>query len=150
MRQILPLCLTAALACGQAYAAPPPHAWLFGIWTGGLFPVVGEMTQAQCVAQPAMIFGQDQVSRASLTSSMMAARDIVTVRAMPGGTEFHFTPLPPAPPADTLQALQKPADPRGFGCESPDILHVQKISENEIAFPGCADFPYPLVRCPSR
>ena len=35
----------------------------------------------------------------------------------------------------------------GFGCISPDILHVLRRSENEISFPGCNDFPYPLVRC---
>ena len=38
----------------------------------------------------------------------------------------------------------------GFGCESADVLHVVKRGENEIMFPGCADFPYPLIRCSSR
>ena len=38
----------------------------------------------------------------------------------------------------------------GFGCASPDFLHVQRRGENEITFPGCTDFPYPLVRCPAR
>jgi hypothetical protein len=27
---------------------------------------------------------------------------------------------------------------------------VQRRSDNEISFPGCTDFPYPLVRCPGR
>ncbi len=26
----------------------PPHAWLFGTWTGGLFPVPSTMTPAAC------------------------------------------------------------------------------------------------------
>jgi len=38
----------------------------------------------------------------------------------------------------------------GFGCPSPDVLHVQRRGENEISFPGCNDFPYPLVRCSAR
>ena len=38
----------------------------------------------------------------------------------------------------------------GFGCEDPDLLHVQRRGENEISFPGCPEFPYPLVRCPAR
>ena len=29
-------------------------------------------------------------------------------------------------------------------------LRVQRRGENEISFPGCTDFPYPLVRCPAR
>jgi hypothetical protein len=27
---------------------------------------------------------------------------------------------------------------------------VQRRGENEISFPGCPEFPYPLVRCPAR
>jgi hypothetical protein len=38
----------------------------------------------------------------------------------------------------------------GFGCISPDVLRVQRRTENEITFPDCKDFPYPLVRCPAR
>ena len=36
----------------------------------------------------------------------------------------------------------------GFGCESADVLHVERRSENEIVLTGCTDFPNPLVRCP--
>jgi hypothetical protein len=27
------------------------------------------------------------------------------------------------------------------------MLTVRRDNENQITFPGCADFPYPLVRC---
>ena len=34
--------------------------------------------------------------------------------------------------------------------QNPDVLHVVRRGENEIAFPGCADFPNPLIRCQTR
>ena len=43
-----------------------------------------------------------------------------------------------------------PAPEPGFGCGSPDLLRVQKRGDDQIAFPHCSEFPYPLVRCPSR
>jgi hypothetical protein len=38
----------------------------------------------------------------------------------------------------------------GFGCTTPNELHVLRQGENQISFPHCTDFPYPLIRCPAR
>ena len=59
--------------------------------------------------------------------------------------EFRFNA--PAMADSSLLGLGGTERLAGFGCESPDILHVQRHSENEISFPGCAEFPNPLVRC---
>ena len=50
-------------------------------------------------------------------------------------------------PSDLLGRPDQAAG--GFGCESPDVLHVERVKQNEISFPGCKDFPNPLVRCPA-
>jgi hypothetical protein len=44
-----------------------PHAWLFGSWTGGLFPAPSGLTAELCLAQPVVIFTRDLVLRATLT-----------------------------------------------------------------------------------
>ena len=67
----------------------------------------------------------------------------------PARTEFTFAPAQ-APEANGLLGVASAPPPAGFGCESVDVLHVQRRSDNEISFPGCTDFPYPLVRCGSR
>jgi hypothetical protein len=132
--------------------AMPPHAWLFGTWTGGLFPVPQGMSAEMCLAQPVVIFSKDVVLRGTLTDPLYQQRIIQTARSNPAGTEFRFEPG-----SDSLAVLgagllgtSPPPPQRGFGCESPDVLHVQRRGENEIVFPGCADFPEPLYRCPSR
>jgi hypothetical protein len=131
----------------------PPHAWLFGAWIGGMFPPPSEVTAKTCLAQPTVIFTRDVVLRAVLTDTTYAQRQVATVRATAHGFEFRFeAPLTPASTGGGLLGLggesQAPAAV-GFGCESPDVLHVERRGENEIAFPGCEDFPNPLVRCPA-
>ncbi len=112
----------------------PPHAWLFGPWTGGLFPVLDGMALQDCRTQPTVVFGQDTLAHAGLTTPDMTQRVIETVRASPSSAEFRLTP--------------DPADPAGFGCDDPDVLRVAREGENTISFPHCAGFPYTLERCP--
>ncbi len=127
----------------------PPHAFLFGSWTGGLFPVpAGSLTAASCLATPTVIFTRDVVLRATVTDPVYLQRQIETVRTSPRGAEFRFISQGGGDAASTL-GIEAPGS-TGFGCEDPDVLHVERRSENEIAFTGCADFPNPLVRCPSR
>jgi hypothetical protein len=153
----LAVCL---LACVAALAAAPvadaagvpPHGWLFGSWTGGLFPVSGAMTAQACLTQPVVIFTRDIVLRATLTDPLYAQREVETARATAGGTEFRFVASQPmvAAGGGDLLGLSAPRPATGFGCENADVLHVSRLRDNEISFPGCADFPYPLVRCSGR
>lgn len=138
------------LAGGQAQSGAP-HAWLYGAWTGGLFPVSPKISAAACLAQPTVIFTRDVVLRATLTDVTFDQRVIVTARTANGQTEIQFTPAVDALAATSngLLGLDQPKAAAGFGCERPDVLHVRRISENEISFPGCRDFPSPLVRCPA-
>ena len=138
------LCLVGLAACGAAAARPqpgepaadaPPHAWLFGSWTGGLFPVLDGMVTQDCSTQPTVRFSRDAVSHATLLDTTPAVRTIITARATDTGAELRFQP-------DT-----DPAD--GFGCENPDELHIERSGANEISFPRCTAFPYPLQRCPA-
>jgi hypothetical protein len=124
----------------------PPHAWLFGTWTGGIFPAPNGLSNQACLSQPIVIFTRDLVLRATITEQLLTQREIETARASPQGAEFRFTS------AGTGASLLGvgPGVTVGFGCESPDVLHVQRRGDNEIVFPGCADFPNPLVRCNTR
>ena len=119
----------------QASANQPPHAWLYGTWTGGLFPVLAGMAPQDCRAQPTVQFGKDTIEHASLLGTGMVPRSIATVRATPTGAEFTLIPETTATP--------------GFGCDNPDDLHVTRNGLNEIIFSGCSAFPYPLERCTS-
>jgi hypothetical protein len=130
----------------------PPHAWLFGAWTGGLYPAPSVVTAQSCLAQPTVIFTRDVVLRASLTEPSYGQRIVATAQTHAGATEFQFAPAVD-PATATSSALLQVAAPKadgGFGCETADVLHVVRRGENEIIFPGCADFPEPLVRCPAR
>ena len=129
--------------------AQPPHAWLFGTWTGGLFPTPSGLTAQACLSQPVVIFTRDVVLRATLISELYLQRVVESARTSPSGTEFRFASAPLPAGADGLGIASAPLTP-GFGCESSDVLHVQRHTDNEISFPGCADFPYPLLRCPAR
>ena len=122
----------------QGFSAPPsgpPHAWLFGTWTGGLFPVLDGMAAQDCRTQPTVAFAQDIVGHASLLTSGISRRVIETVRTSPNGAEFRFAP--------------EPADAGAFGCDDANTLHVVRASNDRITFPNCAAFPYPLQRCPT-
>ncbi len=113
----------------------PPHAWLFGVWTGGLFPVLDGMLAQDCKTQTTVFFTRDVVGHTSLIGASMSQRVIETVRTAPAGAEFRFSP--------------NAADADSFGCADPDTLHVLRTSQMQISFPGCSTFPYPLQRCPT-
>jgi len=134
--------VTPSLAQSQAL---PPHAWLFGTWTGGIFPIPAGMTPQACLSQPVVIFTRDLVLRATLTEQTLTQREIETVRMTGAGAEFRFAGIGASP-----TALVGGTRGGGFGCDTPDMLTVQRRGENEISFPGCADFPDPLVRCQTR
>ena len=125
----------------------PPHSWLFGTWTGGIFPAPNGLSNQACLSQPVVIFTRDLVLRATITEQQLTQREIETVRSSPQGAEFRF-----AATGSGGSGLLGDGGGRanGFGCASPDELRVQRRGENEIAFPGCADFPNPLVRCHTR
>ena len=148
---------TATLAAAALFAASPagaqsnapPHAWLFGAWIGGLFPPPSAVSAQECLAQPVVIFTRDIVMRATLTDQLYTQRLVETARGTASGFEFRFAQSLPVAAASPFGQQQNQAE-IGFGCENPDVLHVQRRGENEISFPGCPEFPYPLVRCPAR
>jgi hypothetical protein len=141
--------LLAVPPCAAGAQSQAPHAWLFGSWSGGLFPPPpGLSSSLACLTQPVVIFTRDVVLRASLTETTYTQRVIATARTAKGNTDFEFAPPEGATDAGLLGTAPPPA--MGFGCPDPNVLHVQRQTENEISFPGCADFPYPLVRCAAR
>jgi hypothetical protein len=156
MRRIACLIVTLALAAlstepARAQGGLPPHSWLFGAWIGGIFPPPSTLSAQECLAMPVVIFTRDIVMRAVITDEHYAQRLVETARVSPEGVEFRLTPAQAAAPAGPFSLSPSGgADDVGFGCISPDILRVQRRTENEISFPGCTDFPYPLVRCPAR
>jgi hypothetical protein len=124
----------------------PPHTFLFGSWTGGLFPPPSKVSAAACLAQPSVIFTRDAVLRATLTDVLYIERAVETVRGTGNGVDISLVPSSAAQGQDLLRA----GDPGlGFGCETPNVLHVRRLSPNEVEFPDCRDFPFPLVRCPA-
>ncbi len=143
---LIALAAVALPSPARAQAGLPPHASLFGTWTGGLFPVPANLTPQACLSQPVVIFTRDLVLRATLTEQTLTQREIETARVSPGGVEFRLAGTG-APASLTTSGVPSAA---GFGCEDPNVLHVQRRGENEIAFPGCAEFAYPLVRCHTR
>ena len=148
MRRIACLAALIALTVPAQAQQQPPHAFLFGSWTGGIFPVPAHISAQACLAHPTVIFTQDVVLRATLTDFAYVQRQVESVRTGPI-TEFRFAHTEP-PAADGLLGAITPPAPMGFGCASADDLIVQRVNDNQITFPGCADFPNPLVRCPSE
>lgn len=136
----------AAPAPAHAQAVAVPHAALFGAWTGGLFPAPSVISARTCLAQPTVVITRDVVLRATLTDVFYVQRQIETVRGTGGGVDIHLTPAS-AQQAAALVAGGAPG--LGFGCDSPDLLRVQRLTPNQMTFPGCKDFPFPLVRCPA-
>jgi hypothetical protein len=150
-RVALTCALFAALLTGQAGAQTStglPQAFLLGSWTGGLFPPPSLVSAEQCLAQPTVIFTRDVVMRATLTDQFYVQRAIETARGTGSGIEFRFTSATPMNEPPPAMAGLGGSGLIGFGCENSDVLHVQRITPNEIQFPGCRDFPFPLVRCP--
>ena len=135
----LALAFTPLPATGQG----EPHAWLFGSWTGGTRPANPLATTQACYADPTVIFTRDIVLRTTLLDPTYTQRIIETVRATETGAEFRFRPMPRLP---GVPAARQPTGT--FGCASPDVLTVVRLGPNEIEFPGCTEFPSPLVRCP--
>ena len=152
-RWALLLALAAPLAGAsdgaEAQATPPgpPHEWVFGAWTGGIFPV-GDVDASACFGSPTVIFTRDVVMRVAVLDTAYHQRTIETAATLPdGGLEFRFVPVAPATRA---LAGRLPPD-IGFGCGgSPDLLRVQRRGPDEIAFPDCGDFPSSLKRCAPR
>lgn len=141
MRRIaaIAVALTLTVAAPVAAQAPaaPPHAFLFGAWVGGIFPPPVTLSAQECLANPMVIFTRDVVMRAVITSPTYPQRMIQTARATGNGFELRLVPR------------QSAADPT-FGCPNPDMLPIQRRGQNEITFPGCTDFPFPLIRCAQR
>ena len=155
MRRIACLIILAlaALHSGPARAQGglPPHAWLFGAWTGGLFPPPSTLSAQECLAMPVVIFTKDLVLRAVITDQFFTQHLVETARVTPDGVEFRFSQPPGAAQSGPFGLPSgAAANQSGFGCASSDLLTVRRRTENEISFPGCTDFPYPLVRCPAR
>lgn len=150
-------CLIVILALAALPTVPahaqrnlPPHSWLFGAWTGGVFPPPSALSAQECFAFPVVIFTRDIVMRAVTTDQLYTQRLVETARVTAEGVEFRFTPSSASVGAGPFNPSPSGGNEVGFGCSSPDILSVQRHTENEISFPGCTDFPYPLVRCPAR
>lgn len=138
-----------AIQPAQAQSSLPPHSWLFGAWIGGLFPPPSTISAQECLAQPVVIFTRDLAMRVVISDQYYSQRLVETARATATGVEFRFAPSAP-PTSGPFGVGATNSGETGFGCENPDVLHVQRRGENEISFPGCPEFPYPLVRCPAR
>lgn len=121
----------------------PPHEWTFGPWTGGIFPA-GETEGAACLGSPTVIFTRDIVMRVSVVDTAYRERTIETVAQTPNGLEFRFIAAPPV-----LGPMGPRAAPdAGFGCPGgPNVLRVERKGPDELAFPGCTEFPSSLKRC---
>lgn len=144
---IIALALIAGVSpSGAQPSRQEPQAFLLGAWTGGLFPPPAVLSATQCLAQPSVIFTRDVVMRATYTDEFYVQRLVETARGTGNGVDFRFSAAA-APAAAGLPAFTG-GGTTGFGCDSADVLHVQRITENQIRFPGCSDFPFPLVRCP--
>ena len=139
-----------ASAQTQAQSSLPPHSWLFGSWTGGVFPPPSALSAQECLGMPVVIFTRDLVMRAVITDQFYTQRLVETARVTGEGVEFRFARTGGAAPGGPFSLGNFGGGDVGFGCISPDVLRVQRRTENEISFPGCTDFPYPLVRCPGR
>jgi hypothetical protein len=134
----------------RAQGSLPPHSWLFGAWIGGLYPPPSTIGSQECLAQPVVIFTRDLVMRATIVDQFYTERLVETARTTGNGVEFRFTRSMQMAQAGPFGLAQGGGGEVGFGCEDPDVLHLQRRGENEISFPGCPEFPYPLVRCPAR
>ncbi|MFT8242956.1 hypothetical protein [Roseomonas sp. BN140053] len=140
---LMPLAGTQAQQPGQVPPGGPPHAFLMGSWTGGIFSAA-DNEGAACFAQPTVIFTRDVIMRVSSLDVAYRQRFIETAAPAPnGGVEFRL-----APPQASVPSVggRMPPDV-GFGCADPSLLRVERRGENEIAFPDCAEFPAPLRRC---
>jgi hypothetical protein len=135
---------TAALQTGAAQQAGgarsgPPHEWLYGSWTGGIYPAT-ETSGGACLGQPTVIFTRDVIMRSSPLDVAYRQRLVETATATPTGVEFRLVPVGPS------NAGRAPLGV-GFGCGDMNSLRVERRGENEIVFPNCEEFLSPLKRC---
>ena len=139
-----PAALLAAPAVARAQTRQgPPHEWIFGAWTGGVFPPL-DTEGPGCFGAAIVIFTRDIVMRATSLEIPYRQRLIETVAQTPDGLEFRLIPLPV--PGGPLAAARIPE--AGFGCDgNPNLLRVVRRGADEIAFPGCIEFPAVLRRC---
>ena len=140
---IAPLAVVSSQGDAQQAGQPaPPHAFLFGTWTGGIFPAT-ETEGASCFGQATVIFTRDVIMRVSVLDVAYRQRLIETVAADANGVEFRL-----APAAASINPLggRLPPD-SAFGCANPNNLRIERRNANEIVFPNCAEFPSPLRRC---
>ena len=114
--------------------APPPLASLVGAWAGGIVPPPVTLSAQECLAEPSVIFTGDVVMRIELNDPAYSQRVITGARATEGGMELVLGASPAMRPAS-------------FGCADPNVLNVQRQGDNQISFPQCREFPYPLIRC---
>ncbi len=126
----------------QPASSGPPHAWLYGTWTGGIFPATETQGEA-CFGQPTVIFTRDVIMRSSPLDIPFRQRLVETATATPNGVEFRLVPVA------GIQGGRVPPGV-GFGCSDPNALRIERRGEDEIAFPNCDEFPAPLKRCTTR
>lgn len=128
-----------ALISSTALAQPrqgPPHEWIFGSWSGGIFPAV-DTEGPGCFGNVSIIFMRDLIMRVSSLDFAFRQRAIETVAVTNDGLEFRLIPLPGRPQPEI-----------GFGCEgNPNLLRVTRRGPDEVLLPGCVEFPSPLRRC---
>ena len=150
LRRSLPLLVgflaAPAILRAQPAASPPatppregpPHAWLFGAWSGGIFPAT-ETQGPACFGATTVIFLPDVVMRAASLDIAFRQRAVETVALTADGVEFRLVPIGPE---------GRGVPEIGFGCNgNPDLLRVTRRGPDEIAFTGCNEFPSPLKRC---
>lgn len=155
MRRLPWLFVALSLALPQQVAAQGagdlPHGFLFGSWTGGLFPPPTTLSGKECLASPSVIFTRDTLMRATVIDVAYTQRLVETVREVPQGVEFRLVAgaVKAVAPSGGMFNFSAPGgEAIGFGCGDPDVLRVVRRGQNEIMFPNCAEFPYPLIRCP--
>ncbi len=112
MRRIACLILTLALttlhiAPARAQGNLPPHAWLFGAWTGGLFPPPSTLTAQECLALPVVIFTRDIVMRAVITDQLYTQRVVETARVTGGRRGIPLRQPPAGGAGRTIQPIAR-------------------------------------------
>lgn len=134
-----PAVLTTPGVFAPALAQPrqgPPHEWMFGSWTGGIFPAV-DTEGPGCFGNVALVVMRDLIMRVSSLDYAYRQRAIESVALTPDGLEFRLIPI-----------AGRPMPEIGFGCDgNPNLLRVTRRGPDEVMLPGCVEFPGALRRC---
>ena len=127
----------------------PPHAWLFGAWTGGIFPPPSTLSAQECLAMPVVIFTRDIVMRAVITDEHYAQRLVETARVTPEGVEFRLTPPLAAAPAGPF-SLSPSGGGRRCGLRLHQPGHPARAAPHRERdqLPGLRRFPLPAGALP--